>query len=180
MSRTKCRGQNVMGTWCRGQNIVVKMLWTKCPGQKVVVKMSWSKCRGRNVPVKMSWWYFLNKNLFSRHISGLHAFLWSRDALLSETAYTWHLCSQCLTSARWLAGTNLHCLVNRNNRALVACPESEVGGLGNQTDDPSISRPIILITIGPLSLNKIYSFQEHYHETLHNVDIENTCNISPR
>ena len=46
MSRTECRGQNVMGTKCH---------WTKCRGQKAVDKMSWSKCRGQNVVDKMPW-----------------------------------------------------------------------------------------------------------------------------
>ena len=46
MSRTKCRGQNVMGTKCH---------WTKCRGQNVMVKLSWSKCRGYNVVDKTSW-----------------------------------------------------------------------------------------------------------------------------
>ena len=60
MSRTKCRGQNVMGTkchWtkCRGQNAVDKMWWSKCRGQNVVDTMSWTKCRGPNVVDKMSW-----------------------------------------------------------------------------------------------------------------------------
>ena len=45
MSRTKCRGQNVVVemSW---QNVVVKISWSKCRGQNVVVKISWSKCRG--------------------------------------------------------------------------------------------------------------------------------------
>ena len=67
MSRTKCRGQNVVVkmSWskCRGQNVVVKMLrsmsGTKCRGQNVVVNMFWLKCSGQDAPGivvhKMSW-----------------------------------------------------------------------------------------------------------------------------
>ena len=62
MSRTKCRGQNVMphtipsqGQNVIGQNVADKMPWTKCRGQNVVVKISRIKCRGQNVVNKMSW-----------------------------------------------------------------------------------------------------------------------------
>ena len=60
MSRTKCRGQNVMWTkchWtkCHGQNVADKMSRTKCSGQNVVDKMSRTKCRRQNVTDKRSW-----------------------------------------------------------------------------------------------------------------------------
>ena len=59
MSRTKCRGQNVMWTkchWtkCHGQNVADKMSRTKCSGQNVVDKMSLTKGRGQYVVDKMS------------------------------------------------------------------------------------------------------------------------------
>ena len=108
MSRTKCRGQNVMWTkchWtkchgqivadkmsrtkCSGQNVVDKMSWPKCHGQKVVDTMSWTKCCGQNVVVRMSWTkcrgqYVLVKKCSGQDAPGivLHKMSWFVQQLL--------------------------------------------------------------------------------------------------
>ena len=61
-----------------------------------------------------------------------------RDALLSETA--WHYCSQCLTPSPLASWYQFYCLVNRDTRALLACPELSLRNLVESGIEPATLR----------------------------------------
>ena len=119
MSRTKCRGQNVMWTkchWtkCHGQNVADKMSRTKCSGQNVVDKMSQTKGRGQYVVDKMSQTkgrgqYVVDKMAWSKG-RGQYVVAWSK-CHGQKSKCSGQFCGQTSVNKFWVANEYAICLI---------------------------------------------------------------------